>query len=228
MTAVISCRGIRKSYGEGENRLDALRGVNLDIEKGKLTLIVGPSGSGKSTLLSIITTLLQPDEGELYLLGEEIHEMTEAEKTVFCRNNVGIVFQSLFLIPTLTVLENVMLPLIIAGVSEKEAEAKGMQVLTWVKMAHRCESSPAMLSKGQQQRIAIARALVNDSELIVCDEPTSALDHVSGGEVMALLHKLVLEAGKTVIVVTHDNRTFSYADRIVRMEDGMIEKDEQR
>jgi putative ABC transport system ATP-binding protein len=218
----IRCRGIRKHYGDNDNRVEALRGIDLDIEKGKLTLLVGPSGSGKTTLLSIITTILTPDSGELYLLEKDMRRSSEEDKAAFCRDYVGIVFQSLFLIPTLSVIENICLPLIIAGDSEKNAESKGMKLLEQMHLTHRSHSSPTSLSKGQQQRIAIARAMVNESQILVCDEPTSSLDQTSGLEIMTLLKEKVLHSSRAVLVVTHDQRTFPFADRIIYMNDGQI------
>ncbi|CUI16291.1 putative ABC transporter, ATPase subunit [Candidatus Protochlamydia naegleriophila] len=220
----VKCVGIKKSYGEKDNRVEALKGVDLEIHQGQLTLLVGPSGSGKTTLLSIISTILSSDEGELYLFDHEIHKMTELEKARFRRDSLGIVFQSLFLIPTLTVLENVSLPLLVAGYSQHQANLKALNFLEQLKMAHRSQVSPAFLSKGQQQRVAIARAMVNDSKIIVCDEPTSALDQAAGFEAMTLLHDLASKHSKAVLVVTHDHRIFPFANRIVEMSDGQIIK----
>lgn len=219
----VRCEGIKKSYGENENRIDALKGVDLDILLGELTLLVGPSGSGKTTLLSIITTILTPDEGKLFLLGHEVSSMSDNERAHFCRNNLGIVFQSLYLVPTLTVLENVSLPLLVGGQSQEEADQKSIEVLKQLNIGNRCYSSPSNLSKGQQQRVAIARAMVNDSKIIVCDEPTSALDQHSGHDVMVLLHEFAKHSSKAVLVVTHDHRTFPFADRIVHINDGQIQ-----
>lgn len=220
----IYCRGIKKSYGENDNRVEALKGIDLDIEKGKLTLLVGPSGSGKTTLLSIITTILTPDEGKLLLLDQDIREMPDDQRAEFCRDNLGIVFQSLFLIPTLTVAENITLPLIIAGADPQMAMDKALELLSRMHLGHRSHASPTSLSKGQQQRVAIARAMVNDSKILVCDEPTSALDQTSGLEIMALLREKVLHSSRAVLVVTHDQRTFPFADVIIKMNDGEIVK----
>jgi putative ABC transport system ATP-binding protein len=183
--------------------------------------LVGPSGSGKTTLLSIITTILSPDEGQLFLVGKDMLMMNQREKALFCRDQLGIVFQSLFLIPTLSVLENIALPLIIAGENEKKANEKAMVLLEQRHLGHRAGTSPAFLSKGQQQRVAIARAMVNDPKIIICDEPTSALDQTLGQEIMEVLHELALHT-RAVLVVTHDHRIFSYADRIINMNDGQI------
>jgi putative ABC transport system ATP-binding protein len=218
----IKCRNIKKHYGEGEVRVEALRGVDLDVEQGELTLLVGPSGSGKTTLLSIITTILTPDEGQLFLLDQEVSKMSADEKAHFCLHNLGVVFQSLVLIPTLTVAENVSLPLLVAGCPPIEAYRKSIALLRLMQIGSKAQFSPDQLSKGQQQRVAIARAMINDSKIIVCDEPTSALDHVAGNEIMALLKELAINYTKTILVVTHDHRIFSFADRIVYMSDGRI------
>jgi putative ABC transport system ATP-binding protein len=221
-SVAIECKGIRKSYGEGEDKVDALKTTNLEIYKGELTLLVGPSGSGKTTLVSIIATILSPDEGELILLDTEMNSLSELSKANFRCNNLGFVFQSLFLIPTLTIAENVALPLIVGGMDEKLAEEKAVQFLGKIHLAHRANVSPGNLSKGQQQRVAIVRAMINDAAIIICDEPTSSLDHVAGFEIMEFLHALAKNSTKAVLVVTHDPRIFSYADRIISMCDGEI------
>lgn len=221
-SVAIKCRGIRKSYGEGENKVDALKPTDLEIHKGELTLLVGPSGSGKTTLVSIIATILSADEGELTLLDTVMTGLSEVKKADFRCSHIGFVFQSLFLIPTLTVVENVSLPLIVGGIDEKVAEEKALELLKKVHLEHRANVSPRLLSKGQQQRVAIIRAMINDAAIIICDEPTSSLDHVSGGEIMEFLHTLAHKSTKAVLVVTHDPRIFSYADRIISMSDGEI------
>lgn len=222
--ASIKCIGIKKSYGSQENRVDALKTINLEIFPGELTLLLGPSGSGKTTLISIIATILSPDEGTLILLDHEINSMNEYEKAQFRCQHLGIVFQSLFLIPELTVLENVALPLIIAGKTEMEAKDRAMALLKYVHLDHRADYSTATLSKGQQQRVAIARAMINESAIIICDEPTSSLDHVTGFEIMEFLHQIALNSEKVVLVVTHDPRIIPYGDRIISMSDGQITK----
>lgn len=219
--AAVRCKGITKTYGSNENLVRAVQDINLDIHQGQLTLLAGPSGSGKTTLISIIATILRQDEGKLLLLDQDIGAMTEDEKSHFRRKHIGIVFQSLFLIPTLTVLENVCLPLVIAGVHEHESKERAMKLLKMVHLDHRAYVSPASLSKGQQQRVGIARAMINDSQIIICDEPTSALDHVTGFEIMEFLHELA-SSSRVVLVVTHDPRIFSYADRVITINDGQI------
>ncbi len=218
----IRCKGIRKTYGEGDAKTEALKGIDLDISTGQLTLLVGPSGSGKTTLLSVITSVLTPDEGELFILDQDVHRMSDDQRSHFCSKNLGIVFQSLFLIPTLTVEENVALPLIVAGKTETQAHGKAQELLERFKIGKYSAVSPSCLSKGQQQRVAIARALIHDPSIIICDEPTSALDHAHGMTVMSILHELSSNDSKAVLVVTHDQRTFAYADRIINMDDGLI------
>lgn len=217
----IKCRGIKKHYGEEETRVDALKGIDVDIRLGELTILEGPSGSGKSTLLSIITTILTPDAGKLYLLGHDMMHISQNERARFCLNHLGIVFQSLFLIPTLSVLENVSLPLLVAGISQKEASERAMEMLKKMKIDHKAETCPSELSKGQQQKVAISRAIINESKILVCDEPTSALDQHAGHDTMEILKDLS-RTSKAVLVVTHDHRIFSFADRIISMSDGLI------
>ncbi|KAF3362668.1 hypothetical protein PHSC3_000907 [Chlamydiales bacterium STE3] len=218
----IRCEGLRKSYGNDENGIMALRNVDLEIYRNQLTLLVGPSGSGKTTLLSIIATILTSDAGKLFLLDHEVSKMTENEKTLFRRDFLGIVFQSFFLIPTLTVLENVALPLIVAGKEEAIALSKALALLKALHIDKRAHASPLTLSKGQQQRVAIARAMINDSQIILCDEPTSSLDQATGTEVMTLLRELAESSSRTVLVITHDLRLLPFADRIIKMNDGQI------
>lgn len=221
----ISCRGIRKRYGKNECEVEALKGIDLDIYKGELTLMVGPSGSGKTTLLSILTTLLSPDSGDLIILGKNVSKMTDEEKTSLRKSSLGVVFQSLFLIPSLTILENVALPLIVAGFSHEEADEKAMEILKKLHIDHKAYFNPNTLSHGQQQRVAIGRAMVNGSEIIMCDEPTSALDQASGLNVMELLRDLAHES-RAIFVVTHDHRIFPFADRILTMSDGLLLKED--
>jgi putative ABC transport system ATP-binding protein len=219
----IQCKGIKKFYGEGENKVTALRGVDLEVSNGELTLLVGPSGSGKTTLLSIMDTILTPDEGDLFILDHHVSAMNELEKAQFRNQNIGIVFQALYLIPTLTVLENTTLPLIIRGESEEKAEEKAIAILEQLNIGSKIHFPPTQLSRGQQQRVAIARALINDPKIIICDEPTSALDQTAGSEFMLILRDRVLHENRTVFVVTHDQRIFDYSDRIIRINDGLIE-----
>ncbi len=218
----IECKGISKSYWTDDNKVDALKKTDLEIYKNELTLLVGPSGSGKTTLISIMATILTPDEGELTILDQKMGGMSEIEKAAFRCRNIGIVFQSFFLIPTLTIAENVALPLMVGGMEEKKALEKAVELLDKVHLAHRSHMSPRHFSKGQQQRVAIARAMINEASIMICDEPTSSLDHVAGFEIMQFLHELAKHTTKAVIVVTHDPRIMPYADRVITMSDGEI------
>ncbi len=219
----VKCKGIKKFYGEGENKTAALKGIDLEIPEKKLTLLVGPSGSGKTTLMSIIQTILTPDEGDLFIFGHHMNTMNELEKAHFRNENIGVVFQALYLIPALTVLENVILPLTIKGENESKAKEKAIPILERLHIGNKVHCSPTQLSRGQQQRAAIARALMNDSKLIVCDEPTSALDQEHGHACMSILKDLVSSDNRTVLVITHDHRIFSFADHIVNLNDGLID-----
>lgn len=220
----IKCTAIRKCYINGENKTEALRGIDLEIFDKKLTLLVGPSGSGKTTLLSIIETILTPDEGDLFILGHHVNKMNELEKAHFRNKNIGVVFQALHLIPTLTVLENVILPLTIKGEDGNKAKKKGTSLLKQLHIEKKANFPPAHLSWGEQQRVAIARALINDSNIILCDEPTSALDQENGHAIMTILRDLASFNDRTVFVITHDHRIFPFADHIININDGIIEK----
>jgi putative ABC transport system ATP-binding protein len=221
----IKCTGIKKFYHENNIKTAALNGVDLEISDKKLTLLVGPSGSGKTTLMSIIQTIVTPDEGDLYILGQHVNNMNELEKAHFRNLNIGVVFQNLYLIPSLTVLENVTLPMIIKGEDENIARKKGIELLQKLNIEEKIESAPTQLSRGQQQRVAIARALINDPKIIMCDEPTSALDQEHGSAFMAILQELVTE-NRTVLVITHDYRIFHFADQIIKLNDGLITEEE--
>lgn len=220
----IECKGIKKTYGQGAGRTEALKGIDLEVSDGELTLLVGPSGSGKTTLLSIIHSILTPDAGDLYILGEDINKKTDREKAIFRSLNIGAIFQALHLIPTLSVLENVTLPMVIKNENIELANEKGIAILKKLDIGTKIFSSPVELSRGQQQRVAIARALINDPKIILCDEPTSALDQKVGFEFMSILRELAAIDNRTVLVITHDHRIYSFADRIVHISDGLIEE----
>lgn len=220
----IKCKGIKKFYTQSNTKTAALKGVDLEICHKKLTLLVGPSGSGKTTLMSIIQTILTPDEGDLFILGQHINKMNELEKALFRNLNIGVVFQNLYLIPSLSVLENVTLPMVIKGGDEYAARQKGIDLLKRLNIAATVDFSPMQLSRGQQQRVAIARALINDPKIIMCDEPTSALDHEQGSSFMTILQELVSTDERTILVITHDHRIFHFSDRIITLNDGLIEE----
>ncbi len=220
----IRCRGVTKSYGTGDAKVTALRGVDLDVRAGELLMLVGPSGCGKTTLISVVAGILDRDAGECTVFGEDFDRMRAGQRTAFRGKNIGFVFQSFNLLPTLTAAENAAIPLNILGESRAVALSRARDVLASVGLGERTKSLPSQLSGGQQQRVAIARALIHNPRLIVCDEPTSALDHDTGHAVMRLLKTVALAEGRSLIIVTHDSRIFGFADRIAKMDDGRIVK----
>jgi putative ABC transport system ATP-binding protein len=220
----VHCRNVVKSYGAGSSKVMALRGIDLDVLKGELMMLVGPSGCGKTTLISVVAGILDQDEGDCRVLGKNLRAMSQRDKTRFRGVNVGFVFQAFNLLPTLTAAENAAVPLLINGISRAKAVERAKAMLERVGLGDRSHSLPSQLSGGQQQRVAIARALVHDPKLIVCDEPTSALDHETGQRVMHLLREVALGVGRALVIVTHDARIFEYADRIARMDDGRVER----
>ena len=221
-SVAVHCHGVTKSYGAGEATVMALRGVDLDVHAGELLMVVGPSGCGKTTLVSVIAGILDQDSGECEVLGHELKAMGRSEKTRFRGQSIGFVFQMFNLLPALTAVENVSVPLLINGASRAEAEARAKDALHAVNLGHRLNALPAKLSAGEQQRVAIARALAHNPKLIICDEPTSNLDHAVGHSVMELLRGIAKGPDRALIVVTHDPRIFEFADRIARMDDGKI------
>ena len=222
-TAVV-LRGVTKSYGEGEARVTALRGVDLEVSAGELMMLVGPSGCGKTTLISVIAGILDQDGGECSVFGNDLRAMRGMKKARFRGSTVGFVFQAFNLIPALNAAENVAIPLLLRGEKRASALERARAVLERVGLGDRSRSHPSQLSGGQQQRVAIARALVHEPRLIVCDEPTSSLDHETGARVMEILREVALDGSRTLVVVTHDARIFSYADRIAVMDDGRIQR----
>jgi putative ABC transport system ATP-binding protein len=220
----VRCRGVTKHYGEGNAKVIALRGVDLDIAKGELLMLVGPSGCGKTTLISVIAGILDRDSGQCEVLGHDFTKMSQRQRTLWRGESVGFVFQQFNLLPTLTAAENVSVPLLILGEGRTAAVRKASDVLAAVGLGDRAKSMPAQLSGGQQQRVAIARAMVHDPKLIVCDEPTSALDHETGHIIMRLLKNMALRDDRSLVIVTHDQRIFGFADRMAKMDDGRIMK----
>lgn len=218
----VQCLGVRKHFGQGDTRVDALRGVDFSARLGELTFLVGPSGCGKTTLISVIAGLLDRTGGDMSVLGGDLDALSARDRVLFRRLNVGFVFQQYNLLPALTAAENVAIPLLAAGVARKAATEKGAALLARLGLGARVNALPATLSGGQQQRVAIARALVHEPRLIVCDEPTAALDHASGEAVMDLLAANAVRADRAVIVVSHDSRVFHYAHSIAYMDDGRI------
>jgi putative ABC transport system ATP-binding protein len=221
----ISVRGIVKDFGSGETRVRALHGIDVDVFPGELTYLVGESGSGKTTLISIIAGILYPTEGAVRVFGSEIYDLGSNALVLFRLSNIGFIFQQYNLIPTLTAAENASVPLVAAGMKRAEAVDRARSTLDKLNIGQLAERLPRQMSGGQQQRVAIARALVHDPRLIVCDEPTAALDASSGRRVMDLLREVAIQPDRAVIIVTHDNRVFDLADRILDMEDGRIVSD---
>jgi len=218
----VHCQGLIKTYGEGPVQVVALRGVDLDVHQGELLMLVGPSGCGKTTLVSIIAAILDQDEGQCEVFDNDLKHMNEKEKLCFRGQSMGFVFQVFNLLPALSALENVSVPLLLNGVSRQKAEDKARNILDSVGLSERVNALPGQLSGGQQQRIAIARALVHDPKLIICDEPTSNLDHKTGHDMMNLLRDVAKSPDRALIVVTHDMRILEFADRIAHMDDGRI------
>mgnify|MGYP006278147775 CR=1 FL=1 len=219
----VRVRGVTKEFGRPPAATLALRGVDLDVAMGELLMLVGPSGCGKTTLMSIIAGTLDPTAGDVTVLGEDLVAMSNGRKVRFRRDNVGFVFQAFNLLPALTAVENAAVPLIIAGSSRRRAVEAAAEVLDRLGLGHRLDRLPSELSGGQQQRVAIARSLVHSPRLLICDEPTSALDAENGRITMELIREVAVQPGRAVIVVTHDARVYSYADRIASMEDGRID-----
>jgi putative ABC transport system ATP-binding protein len=220
-TAVL-CRNLTKTFGTGEAKVEALRGISLTVKAGELRLLMGPSGSGKTTLISIIAGILTQDGGECLVKGVDINHLSDEERTHFRGENIGFVFQAFRLVPMITVEENICVPLLLNGIQRKDALDQSKAILAEFGMADKIGSYPPDLSGGQQQRVAIARAIVHRPQFIVCDEPTSFLDHDTGMKVMELLRELVEKNKITLIVVTHDPRIVQFADKIDRIEDGKI------
>ena len=219
----VRVRGVTKEFGTGGSLTRALRGVDLDVPYGELLILAGPSGCGKTTLVSIVAGTLEPCEGEVVVLGKDLVAMASGRKVRFRRENVGFVFQSYNLLPSLTAAENAAVPLLIAGWRRSRAVEAASDVLDKLGLGDRLANLPSELSGGQQQRVAIARALVHGPRLLVCDEPTSALDAENGRITMELISNIAVQPDRAVIVVTHDSRVYSFADRIANMEDGRIE-----
>ena len=220
--AAVCCRGVTKTYGSGNAAVTALRGIDLDVRRGELLMLVGPSGCGKTTLISIIAAILDQDSGTCEVLGRDIRDMTPPEKAHFRGDSIGFVFQVFNLLPALSLVENVAVPQLIAGTPRKRAVVRATELLEMVGLGERRHSRPPELSGGQQQRVAIARALARDPKLIICDEPTSSLDHRTGTNMMEILHGIAADGDRAVVVVTHDTRVLEFADRTLRMDDGKI------
>lgn len=223
---LIEVKGLTKIYKMGNIEVHALRGIDLNIEKGEFVAIMGPSGSGKSSLMDILGCLSKPTSGSYKLEGEEVAKLSENRLAAIRNRKIGFVFQAYNLLPRTTALHNVELPLIYARVSRRERRQRALAALEAVGLADRIHHKPNELSGGQQQRVAIARALVTEPSIFFADEPTGNLDTKSGEEVMKIFQQLS-EAGNTILMVTHENDIAAYSQRIVRLRDGLIESDEK-
>jgi putative ABC transport system ATP-binding protein len=218
----VRLRGIHKSFGKGSTLVKVLKSADFDAHYGEMQLLIGPSGCGKTTLLSVLCGTLPPESGEIMLFDQQLHAMKAGMITRFRAVNIGFVFQQFNLIPTLSVTENVTVPLLINGMRRHKAEKLARETLARVGLAEKLKVRPGKLSGGQQQRVAIARALVHSPRLIVCDEPTSALDRDTGHHIMELLRDIANDTSRSVIIVTHDPRIYQFADRVAEMDDGQI------
>ncbi|MCK6551421.1 ABC transporter ATP-binding protein [Myxococcota bacterium] len=218
----VRARGLSKIYGRGELAFHALKGVDLDLRRGETAMLVGPSGSGKTTLLSILGCVLEPTSGELHVLGHDLSRATARELVEVRRKLIGFVFQGFNLIPALSARDNVALPLRLLGQRPRTARAEADELLAQVGLADKRDKGPEELSGGQRQRVAVARALAGSPPIILADEPTASLDAHSGLQVTTLLTELAKKRGASVLVVSHDNRIFHLADRLVHIEDGRL------
>ena len=227
MSLIIHLDSIRKSYFMGKNELPVLKGISLDINKNEYVALMGPSGSGKSTLMNIIGCLDTPSGGKYILNGHDVSGMEDDALAEVRNKEIGFVFQQFNLLPRLTALENVALPLIYAGMGKKQRTEKAMSVLEKVALTDRSHHKPNELSGGQCQRVAIARALVNDPSIILADEPTGNLDSTTSYEIMEIFDK-IYKGGNTIVLVTHESDIANHARRVVRLRDGIIESDKQQ
>ncbi|MBX9977295.1 MAG: ABC transporter ATP-binding protein [Alphaproteobacteria bacterium] len=221
---VVQCKGIKKAFITPDVSTYALRGIDLRVNEGEFMMLVGPSGCGKTTLISIIAGILRHDVGDCTVFDKNFSTMHPDDLLRFRGKTIGFIFQSFNLIPTLTVAENVSVPLLINGMGRPQALTKAYHILREVGLQEKVNTFPNLLSGGQQQRVAIARALVHNPSLVICDEPTSALDQETGLKILDLMHTINRKRKTTFIIVSHDSRIFKYADRIAHMNDGVIER----
>lgn len=222
MATVIEITDIKKSYGQ----LTVLKGINLSIEKGQITSIVGPSGAGKTTLLQIMGTLDRPDNGRVTYDGIEVTRLSDRRLSLFRNQNIGFVFQFHNLLPEFNALENVMLPALIGGASRRKATQDAMKLLEVLGLSDRATHKPSALSGGEKQRVAVARALINNPAIVFADEPTGSLDSVNREEIQRLFTSLRDDFGHTFVIVTHDHSLAEIADRIITIDDGLVLSDE--
>ena len=224
MSAVVEVEGVSKTFGTGDLAVQALKPCSFSVQQGELAALLGPSGSGKSTLLLAISLILEPTTGRIVVNGQEIYNngWTGVDDRAFRRRNIGFIFQQHNLIPFLNAIENVALVMQLNGISRREATRRAKDLLGYLEIAHRADSMPANLSGGEQQRVAIGRALANEPPLILADEPTAALDTERGVKVMKLLSKIARERHSAVITVTHDHRMIEGFDTVYHLDDGRL------
>jgi putative ABC transport system ATP-binding protein len=225
---VLETRELRKTFGEGEAMVEALRGVDLGVRQGEMLAIMGRSGSGKSTLLTLLGGVDVPSTGQVLLEGTDFATLSDDQRTLIRRHRIGFIFQQFNLIPILTAVENVALPLELDGTPPAEAHRRAAEMLEVVHMGSRLRHIPGKLSGGEQQRVAVARALVIQPAILLADEPTGNLDSLNGKRVTRLLRDLVDEHGQTIVLVTHDSGIADQADRIVHLSDGLVEREDVR
>lgn len=226
MTPIMEAKELAKTYETGGTKVPALRGVDVSIERGEFVAIMGPSGCGKSTLLNVLAGLDRPTEGEVWLDGEQIDGMSEKELALLRRRKVGFVFQFFNLVPTLSAVENVELPLLLVGRGRREARRSANELLSELGIAEKRDAAPVHLSGGQQQRVALARALANGPDVVLADEPTGNLDSASAREVLGLFRE-AQGRGQTVVLVTHDASVASAAGRVITLRDGLVADETQ-
>jgi len=219
---IISARGLHKWFRNGKIEVHALAGVDLDVLPGEMVAIMGPSGCGKTTLLNCLSGLDEFDEGQVSIEGADLRQMNDRKRTQYRAERMGFIFQTYNLLPVISAVENVELPLLVTGVSPREARRRALAVLDQIGLADRAGHRPAELSGGQRQRVTVARALVNEPAIVWADEPTGALDSKAAGDVLQLMRRLNQERGQTIVVVTHDPDMAAACDRVVRMHDGEI------
>lgn len=223
---LITFRNVWKTYQMGEVQVNALKDVNVKFKKGEFAAIIGPSGSGKSTMMNLVGCLDTPTKGEIFLKGRNIARLEESDLAALRGKTIGFVFQQYNLIPGMTALENVLLPLEIQEIDDRMSEKRAKKLLTLLGLSDKIQYKPSQLSGGQQQRVSIARALACNPEVILADEPTGALDSVTGKELLAILYRLWKEEGKTIVMVTHDLHLARYASRHIELKDGRIIRDD--
>jgi putative ABC transport system ATP-binding protein len=224
---MIEVQDVHKTYQQGRRIVHALRGVSMTIEAGEFVSIMGPSGSGKSTLLHLVGVLDTPSAGRILFQGRDLQSLSDRERSLVRRNQIGFVFQFFNLLQTLTAVENVALPLALGGQNRKRAHLLAEAALERVGLSKRAHHLPDEMSGGEMQRVAIARALVTEPQALVCDEPTGNLDSATSTEILELLRSLPNGGGQAVVMVTHDERAAEYGDRLVRIRDGLVEKVER-